>query len=184
MTDYTLLPDQSLFAVHDVRDITGKEALTADYYYYWQAIGEVTKKSNMLVFLLWGVLDVISVVLHYDTLRWMKWSTVAHWLVPSLPITLRLPSRAVIGWYCVVWTRHKEQPCLHHTKDFKFKCSAKLTAYNAFLCSARIQRQPAALSHLHTRTLLTHLRSCFGLFINTNNATDCKICKIWLSVIF
>ncbi len=34
MTDYTLLPDQSLFAVHDVCDITGKEALVTDYYYY------------------------------------------------------------------------------------------------------------------------------------------------------
>ncbi len=27
MIDYTLLPDQSLFAFHDVHDITGKEVL-------------------------------------------------------------------------------------------------------------------------------------------------------------
>ncbi len=33
MTDYTLLPDQSSFAVHDVCDATGKEALATDYYY-------------------------------------------------------------------------------------------------------------------------------------------------------
>ncbi len=31
MTDYTLLPEQSSFAVHDVHDITSKEALTTDY---------------------------------------------------------------------------------------------------------------------------------------------------------
>ncbi len=34
MTDYTLLPDQSLFAVHDVRYVNGKKALATDYYYY------------------------------------------------------------------------------------------------------------------------------------------------------
>ncbi len=33
MTDYTLPPDQSPFAVHDVCDVTGKEALATDYYY-------------------------------------------------------------------------------------------------------------------------------------------------------
>ncbi len=38
MTNYMLLPDQSLFAVHDVRDITGKEALTTDNHYHRQAV--------------------------------------------------------------------------------------------------------------------------------------------------
>ncbi len=37
MTDYKLLPDRSSFAVHDMRDVTDKEALTTDYY-YWQAV--------------------------------------------------------------------------------------------------------------------------------------------------
>ncbi len=32
MTEYTLLPDQSLFGVK-MYDITGKEALSTDYYY-------------------------------------------------------------------------------------------------------------------------------------------------------
>ncbi len=31
MPHYTLLCDQSSFAVHDVCDVTGKEALTTDY---------------------------------------------------------------------------------------------------------------------------------------------------------
>ncbi len=54
MTDYTLLPDQSLFAVHDVRDVTGKEALATDFYYYWKAVVGGKQKSNMLVFLSLG----------------------------------------------------------------------------------------------------------------------------------
>ncbi len=33
MTDDTLLPDRSSFTVHDMRDVTGKEALATDYYY-------------------------------------------------------------------------------------------------------------------------------------------------------
>ncbi len=33
MTINTLLPDQSLFALH-VCDVTGREALATDYYYY------------------------------------------------------------------------------------------------------------------------------------------------------
>ncbi len=36
MTDYTLLPDQSSMAVHNVRDVTSKEALTTDYYWCLQ----------------------------------------------------------------------------------------------------------------------------------------------------
>ncbi len=54
MTDYMLLPDKSSIAVHDVRDVTGKEALTTDY--YCKLSWEENKKSNMLVFLLWAVL--------------------------------------------------------------------------------------------------------------------------------
>ncbi len=38
LTDYTWLPNQSSFAVHSVRYVTGKEALATDYYYYWQAV--------------------------------------------------------------------------------------------------------------------------------------------------
>ncbi len=37
MTDHMLLPDQSSFVVHDMRDVNGGEALSADYY-YWQAV--------------------------------------------------------------------------------------------------------------------------------------------------
>ncbi len=43
MTDYTLLPDQSSFAVHVRHDVTGKEALTT-YYYCGQAIVRGTQK--------------------------------------------------------------------------------------------------------------------------------------------
>ncbi len=44
MTDYTLLPDQSLFPVHDVHEVTGQEALATDYYSLWQAIMEGKQK--------------------------------------------------------------------------------------------------------------------------------------------
>ncbi len=33
--DYTLLPDQSSFTVHDVLDVIGKEVLATDCYYYY-----------------------------------------------------------------------------------------------------------------------------------------------------
>ncbi len=50
VTDYTLLPDQSSFAVHNVCDVIRREALatitTTD-----ESSWEVNKKSNMLVFL-------------------------------------------------------------------------------------------------------------------------------------
>ncbi len=97
-----LLPAQSLFAVHDVRDITGKKALATNYYYYWQVVvggKQKTKHSSLSLTKLWGVLDVASVVTRYDTLRKMN-STVApdaHWSFPSPPDALRLPGRAIIG---------------------------------------------------------------------------------------
>ncbi len=34
MTDYTLLHNQSLFVVHDTHEVTSKEALATDCYYY------------------------------------------------------------------------------------------------------------------------------------------------------
>ncbi len=45
--DYTLLPDQLSFAVYEVCDVTGKEALD-------KPLWEVNKKPNMLVFMSWG----------------------------------------------------------------------------------------------------------------------------------
>ncbi len=39
MIDYTLLPDQSTFAVHDVSIVTDKEALAADSYYQQTVLG-------------------------------------------------------------------------------------------------------------------------------------------------
>ncbi len=45
MTNYTSLPDQLSFAVHDVRDVAGK---------FDKSSQEVNKKSNMLVFLCGG----------------------------------------------------------------------------------------------------------------------------------
>ncbi len=45
MTDHTLLPDQSLFAIHDVRDVTRKEALATNYY-YWQAVVGGKRKNQ------------------------------------------------------------------------------------------------------------------------------------------
>ncbi len=46
MTDYTLLPAQSLFAVHDVRDKHSPLSTTTD-----KPSWEVNKKLNILVFL-------------------------------------------------------------------------------------------------------------------------------------
>ncbi len=49
-THCKLLPNQSSFVVHDVRDVTGKEALlTATI--TERPSQQVNKKSNMLVFL-------------------------------------------------------------------------------------------------------------------------------------
>ncbi len=102
MTDYMLLPNQSSFAVHDVHDITNKEAPATDYYYYWQAVvggKHKIKHASLSVVRLWGILDVVLVVIHYDTLQEMKRLIVAlraHWLFLSPPDALCLPGRADI----------------------------------------------------------------------------------------
>ncbi len=60
---------------------------------------KVNKKSNMLVVLLWGVLDAASAVVHYDTLHKMKWSTVApggHWSFSELT---QRPTSSQSGFY-------------------------------------------------------------------------------------
>ncbi len=75
MTDYTLLPNQSSFVVHGVHDVTRKEALATDYYYYWQGImrgKQKIKHASLSVVKSWGVLDAASVVVHYGTLGEMK----------------------------------------------------------------------------------------------------------------
>ncbi len=103
MTDDTLLPDQLSFAVHDMRDITNMEVLTADHYCYWQAVmgdKQKIKHARLSVMSSWGVLDAALVVIHHDTLREMKWSVVAlkaHWSFPSPPDTLRLYGQPIIG---------------------------------------------------------------------------------------
>ncbi len=52
MSDYMLLPSQSLFAVHNVCDVTSKEALATDRTTTTDKLSwEVNKKSDMLVFL-------------------------------------------------------------------------------------------------------------------------------------
>ncbi len=38
MTDQTQLPDQPLFAVHNVHEVTGKETLASDFSYHRQAV--------------------------------------------------------------------------------------------------------------------------------------------------
>ncbi len=69
MTDYTLLPDQSSFAVHDVYEVTGKEVLATDN--YPQAVVGGKIQSNMQVFLSrgreasWMQHRLSSIVTHY-----------------------------------------------------------------------------------------------------------------------
>ncbi len=100
MTDM-LLPDQSSFAVHDMHDVTSKEALATDCY-YWQAVVGGKQKiehADLSVETSWGFPDAVSVV-HYDTLREMKRLIVerdAHWSFPSLSDALRLPGWAIVG---------------------------------------------------------------------------------------
>ncbi len=102
MTDYTLLPNESSFAVMMCMMSPERKRLpltsTTD-----KPLREVNKKSNMLVFLLqhheaaymWHL-----VVVHYDTLHKIKQSTVAsdaHWWFPSPPDALRLPGQVIIS---------------------------------------------------------------------------------------
>ncbi len=71
MTD-TLLPDQSLFAVHDVQDVISKEALATNWLTTTtdKLSWEVNKKSDMLVFLPWGR---EASKMYYYTPHKMKW---------------------------------------------------------------------------------------------------------------
>ncbi len=60
---------------------------------------EVNKKSNMLVFLSWGVLDAATVVIHYNKLCEMEQSIVApdaHWSFLSSSATLCLRGRTIM----------------------------------------------------------------------------------------
>ncbi len=78
-TDFTLLPDQSLFAIREVCDVTGKEVLATDYYHR-QAVMRgkpKIKHASPSVMRSLGGLDAVSVVVHYATLHEMKLSTVA-----------------------------------------------------------------------------------------------------------
>ncbi len=101
MTDYTLLPNRSSFAVHNLCDATGKEALANDYY-YWQAVmggKQKIKHASLPVVRLWGVLAAALVVVHYDTLCEMKRSIVPddHSPFPSQPDIPHLLGQAIFG---------------------------------------------------------------------------------------
>ncbi len=72
MTDYMLLPNQSLFAVHNMHDVTGKEALATDYYYYYsQAITggkQKVKHASLSAVRSRSILGAASIVTYYT--RW------------------------------------------------------------------------------------------------------------------
>ncbi len=88
VTDYTLLPNQSSFAFNDVCDVTRKEVLATDYDYVGGK--HKNKHASFSVVRSWSVLDVASLVVHYDTLHEIKHLIVlpdAHWLFPSQPDT-------------------------------------------------------------------------------------------------
>ncbi len=111
MTDYTLLPDQSSFAVHDVRDVTSKKGLAADYSYHWQAAlrGKQNIKHARLSVIRWGVLDASSVVVHYDILHKTKRLIVAPDLIDyfwAYPMPYDFPVGLFSGWYHEIWPRH------------------------------------------------------------------------------
>ncbi len=102
------VPRPITFCTHDVRDVNRKEALAANYCYYWQAVMGGKKnlknqKSNMLVILfrmLCSVLEVASVVIHHDALCKIKQSIFtpdAHWSFQSPPDALR-----PLGWG-IIW---------------------------------------------------------------------------------
>ncbi len=92
-------PDQPLFAVHDVRDVTSKEALTTDY--YWQAVvgnEQKIRHASLSVVRLWGALDVASVCVHYDRLHEMQKIDCPAWcsLIVSKPIWCRTSSQLLV----------------------------------------------------------------------------------------
>ncbi len=101
MTDFTLLLDKSSFAVHNMHDITGKEALTTDYYYWQAMVGgkQKIKHASLSVMRSWVILDTVSFVVHCDTLREMKQSIVvsdAYWSFPKPLNALHIPGWAII----------------------------------------------------------------------------------------
>ncbi len=107
MTDYMLVPDQSLFAVHYMRDVTGEEALTADYYYHWKTI--VGGKQKIWLFGLsvvrsGGVLNAALVVVHYDTLWEMEHlhpMLINHFEAHQMPYVFAVG--LLSGWFHVMW---------------------------------------------------------------------------------
>ncbi len=111
MTDYTLLPDQLLLAVHNVCEVTGKEALATDY--YRQAVmggKQKIKHASLSVMRLWGVLDTVLVVVHYDTLREMKGLIVAldaHYRFRVQPTPWVYSVGLLSCWYRLVCPQHK-----------------------------------------------------------------------------
>ncbi len=95
-------------------DVTSKEALITDNYYWHAAMGGTQKIQHASFPLMRsrGDLDVVSVVIHYDALREIKQSIVApdvHWLLPSLPTPYVILIGLLSGWNRAVWPRHNLQ---------------------------------------------------------------------------
>ncbi len=64
-----------------------------------KSLWEGNKKSNMLLSVVksWGALDVVSVVVTLHQTKRLIVVPDAHWLIPSPPDAVRLPSQAIIG---------------------------------------------------------------------------------------
>ncbi len=119
--DYTLLSDQSSFAVHDVRDITSKEALATDHC-CWQAV--VGGKQNNPTSLRYEVMRrpgcSVGCRAWWNTMyvRWNDWLS-----CPMLIDSFRAhPTRYVFP----VWLQHKTTALICYCRLFLKSLSLSL----------------------------------------------------------